>query len=89
MRIPVQPSGKMNISWARARNLLRWSKDAYVPGYSIADGSEAVAFEVKRNDKLLFFSNFFRFEVPQSIAVNDIKVYAVQADGKRIEVTKK
>lgn len=56
---------------------------------SIADGSEAVAFEVKRNDKLLFFSNFFRFEVPQSIAVNDIKVYAVQADGKRIEVTKK
>ena len=56
----------------------------------IIDGKEAVAFELRQGSekgKLLFFSNFLSFEVPSSIKLNNsgVKIYAVQADGKRIE----
>lgn len=54
---------------------------------SIKNGDEAVAFELYLNDKLIYFSNLFNFTVPSSIYLNDnVKVYAVQADGERIEV---
>lgn len=55
--------------------------------FSISNGDEAVAFELYLNDNLIYFSNTFNFTVPSSIVVNDkVKVYAVQADGTRIEL---
>lgn len=51
---------------------------------TINNGGEAVAFEVKLGSNLLYFSNFLSFDVPASISLNGIQVYAVQADGKRI-----
>lgn len=57
---------------------------------TITNGDEAVAFELREggeNGKLLYFSNFLEFEVPVSIPLNsNVKVYAVQADGKRIRL---
>ena len=52
---------------------------------SITDGDEAVAFEVRKDNKLLYFSNAFHFTVPSSISLEGAGIYAVQADGKRIE----
>lgn len=55
--------------------------------YSISNGDEAVAFELRENDengKLLYFSNFMTFDIPSSILIVNAKLYAVQADGKRI-----
>ena len=53
----------------------------------VTDGSEAVAFEVYAGDKLVYFSNFYEFTVPNAIPLDDnTKVYAVQADGERIEI---
>ena len=54
----------------------------------IKDGEEAVAFELYRMGKLIYFSNSFNFEVPSNIPLVDAVVYAVQADGKRIEAKK-
>lgn len=54
---------------------------------SITDGDEAVAFEVRKDGKLLYFSNFFQFTVPSTIPLDGAAVYAVQADGKRIACT--
>lgn len=56
---------------------------------SVTDGSEAVAFEIKKGDKLLYFSNFLSFDVPAEIPLEGSVLYAVQADGKRLKVTKK
>lgn len=53
---------------------------------SISNGEEAVAFEVKKGDRILFFSNFLSFEVPSSVALEGCGIYAVQADGKRKQV---
>ena len=54
---------------------------------NIKDGEEAVAFELYKNDKLVYFSNMFNFTVPSSIKVDDtVIVKAVQADGTRVEV---
>lgn len=53
----------------------------------ISNGDEAVAFELREKDengKLLYFSTFFKFEIPSSVSKADFKLYAVQADGKRI-----
>ncbi|WP_455664526.1 M60 family metallopeptidase [Phocaeicola sp.] len=55
---------------------------------SIKNGDEAVAFEIYRNGKLVYFSNRFRFELPAGMPTVDVVVYAVQADGNRIEVGK-
>ena len=54
---------------------------------SVANGSEAVAFELYLNGEMIYFSNAFNFVVPSTIVLNDnVKVYAVQADGTRIEL---
>ena len=51
----------------------------------IKNGAEAVAFELYKAGRLVYFSNKFKFSVPSSIPLDDeVKVYAVQADGKRI-----
>lgn len=54
----------------------------------IKDGEEAVAFELYRMGRLVYFSTSFNFEVPSDIPLVDAVVYAVQADGKRIEAKK-
>lgn len=56
---------------------------------SVLNGDEAVAFEIKRGDRLLYFSNFYSFEVPAGVALDGANVYAVQADGQRILIQKK
>ena len=54
---------------------------------TIKDGAEAVAFELYKDDRLVYFSNMFQFAVPASMPLDDsVKVYAVQADGARIEI---
>ena len=58
-------------------------------GQSIAikEGEEAVAFELYKEGQLVYFSNKFHFSVPSSIPLDHaVKVYAVQADGARVEV---
>lgn len=53
---------------------------------SIANGDEAVAFEIRKNDQLIYFSNFLNFNVPSSISLTNATIYAVQANGERIEI---
>ena len=55
---------------------------------TISDGDEAVAFEWQKEGKVIFFSNFFEFTVPESISLEDARLYAVQANGERIPITK-
>lgn len=57
--------------------------------FTVSNGSEAVAFELRRGDSLLYFSNSYSFEVPAGVNIDGVKLYAVQADGKRIEAQKK
>lgn len=68
------------ISYTRSGNRIR-----------ITDGEEAVAFEIRQSptDELLYFSNFLTFDVPSSVTWDGAKVYAVQADGTRIECTER
>ena len=54
----------------------------------ITKGENAVAFEIKRNNQLIYFSNFFNFQVPDQIFSSDMELYAVQADGNRIKIPK-
>ncbi len=55
--------------------------------FFIKDGEEAVAFEVRENGVLRYFSNFLRFTLPDGVwKESGMQVYAVQADGKRIEI---
>jgi hypothetical protein len=51
---------------------------------SIRNGDEAVTFEVVKNNKTVFFSNFLSFDIPASITLEGAQIHAVQADGKRI-----
>lgn len=54
---------------------------------TITNGDEAVAFELRDNNadgKLLYFSTFTKFEIPLTVSLTYAKLYAVQADGKRI-----
>lgn len=56
---------------------------------TITNGDEAVAFELRERNasgKLLYFSTFFSFEIPSSVSLANAKLYAVQADGNRIEL---
>lgn len=53
---------------------------------SISGGSEAVAFEVRRdndNERLYFF-NYLNYEIPAEVNLTGASFYAVQADGERI-----
>lgn len=53
---------------------------------TISNGDEAVAFELRESNesgKLLYFSTFFDFEIPESISLINAKLFAVQADGVR------
>nr|WP_302830303.1 M60 family metallopeptidase [uncultured Bacteroides sp.] len=54
--------------------------------FTVANGDEAVAFELRKNNKILYFSNFFKFTVPDGIDLEGAGFYAVQADGTRIEI---
>lgn len=57
---------------------------------TINNGTQAVAFEIRKdneNGELLDFFNFLTYSIPATITIdNTIKFYAVQADGKRIEM---
>ncbi|MGL5785493.1 MAG: hypothetical protein ACRCX4_01535, partial [Bacteroidales bacterium] len=55
---------------------------------SVRNGEEAVAFEVKRGSSILYFSNFFTFEVPDGIDLATANLFAVQADGTRVAMKK-
>lgn len=56
---------------------------------NVQNGEQAVAFEIKENDNLKYFGTSFQFEVPNTISPDHVKLYAVQADGVRIEMTRK
>lgn len=56
---------------------------------TIQNGDEAVAFEIKRGDRLVYFANMYSFDVPMSIDLTTTQIYAVQADGTRVLVQKK
>ena len=59
---------------------------------TINNGAQAVAFEVRKdneNGELLYFFNFLTYSIPSEVTVDGTtKFYAVQADGKRIEMKK-
>lgn len=50
-------------------------------------GSKAVSFEVRKGNvssgELVYFSNDFKFTLPDNIKTNEVKLWAVQADGAR------
>lgn len=50
-------------------------------------GNKAVAFEVRQGNgsdgKLVYFSNNLTFTIPDQIQMNEVKLWAVQADGAR------
>lgn len=55
---------------------------------SISNGDEAVCFEVRKDDKVIFFSNKYSFTLPNGWWTDDCNVYAVQSDGKAILLDK-
>ena len=55
---------------------------------NVQNGEQAVAFEIKENDNLKYFGTSFQFEIPNTISPDRVKLYAVQADGVRIEMTR-
>ncbi len=55
--------------------------------FRIADGQEAVGFEIRRGNELLYFSTFFEFAVPDEVPLDNITVQAVQSDGTRITLS--
>lgn len=59
-------------------------------GITVNDGTQAVAFEIRKdseNGELLYFFNFLSYSIPPTVVIDETtKFYAVQADGKRIEM---
>ncbi len=59
---------------------------------TVNNGTQAVAFEVRKdneNGELLYFFNFLSYSIPSTVVIDETtKFYAVQADGKRIEMKK-
>ncbi len=55
---------------------------------SIKDGEEAVAFEIHKDGKIIYFFNFLTFDIPQSISLENVEIYAVQADGVRVSINR-
>ena len=57
---------------------------------TVNNGTQAVAFEIRKdneNGELLYFFNFLSYSIPPTITIDGTtKFYAVQADGKRIEM---
>lgn len=60
--------------------------------YTVENGENAVAFELRKNSaegELVYFFNMFSYDIPTSVDLTNAQLYAVQADGKRIEIRKK
>lgn len=59
---------------------------------TINNGTQAVAFEIRKNSEtgeLLDFFNFLTYSIPSEVVIDETtKFYAVQADGIRIEMMK-
>lgn len=59
---------------------------------TINNGTQAVAFEIRKdseNGEILDFFNFLSYSIPPTVTIDGTtKFYAVQADGKRIEMKK-
>lgn len=57
--------------------------------YTVENGENAVAFELRKNSaegELVYFFNMFSYDIPAGVELGNAKLYAVQADGKRIEI---
>lgn len=57
--------------------------------YTVENGENAVAFELRKNSaegELVYFFNMFSYDIPSGVELGNAKLYAVQADGKRIEI---
>lgn len=73
-----------------------YTMEAAVTGTTITvkDGEQAVTFEVRKlsgdgaMDEVVYFSNFLKFSVPRNIPLTRTGIFAVQADGVRIPVSK-
>lgn len=52
----------------------------------ITNGEEAVAFEVYKDNKLVYFNTFFNFEIPDYLVGKDFVLKAVAADGNRVTI---
>ena len=60
--------------------------------YTVENGENAVAFELRKNNaegELIYFFNMFSYDIPTGVDLTNTQLYAVQADGKRIEIHKK
>ena len=60
--------------------------------YTVENGENAVAFELRKNNaegELVYFFNMFSYDIPTGVDLTNTQLYAVQADGKRIEIRKK
>lgn len=59
---------------------------------TVNNGTQAVAFEVRRGseaEELQYFFNFLTYQIPPTVTLDaNTKFYAVQADGKRVEMRK-
>lgn len=53
---------------------------------TIINGNEAVAFEIWKDGKRKYFSNFLKFTLSDELPVSQCTIRAVQADGKLITV---
>ena len=56
--------------------------------YTVTNGEQAVAFELIKDGKKVWFANRFVFTVPAGADIEGAEVYAVQADGQRIKANK-
>lgn len=56
--------------------------------FRVTNGDQAVAFELIREGKKLWFANRFVFTVPDRVDIEGAELYAVQADGQRIRANK-
>lgn len=57
---------------------------------TVQNGEEAVVFEIRANNNLLFFSNFLSFDLPESISLEgNSQLFAIQTDGSKIVITSK
>ena len=56
--------------------------------YTVTNGEQAVAFELIKGGKKVWFANRFVFTVPAGADIEGAELYAVQADGQRIKANK-